>query len=309
MPINAKQLTEHDFIHTHDVLLDGNDPVFRSCHPQPPNQAGIYMWASPLPGNGDTLDVMYIGKAGYGVERRLSQHRGGFTHSATGRANRELIINWLETGRTLRVYARTSKVEAIFGAQTAIYSAEEEAACIAFEPRWNRAKFPRMPAIGAGMVAPEEQPLVEAEPINGVGEAVAAAFVEVPQGDEVVAFAQTLEPVAQAQFARIMSFIQERAPGGGQKIVHGYSHQPTGYNNTPMLTCGQIRESDGKADKWFARVPLVNTDRSPLTIILHPDLLSPAIDHALIAVGAARVWRPLDLNAFLASPENYLGLR
>lgn len=316
MQITRQQLDESNFHHTHNIVMDGDVPAFRRQGAPASAQASIYMWLSPTSVDGTLFDVMYIGKAGYGVERRLSQHKGGFTHSGTGRANRTLITEWLAGGRTLQVYARCSASAEIFGRKASLYSTEEAAACDAFEPRWNRANFPQVrgAAVDQGPMArvlavieevPLDQPTLVAEDVAAA--TIAIAFQDIPQGDEVVRFVQSLDAGTRDRFLRIMGFLQQRQPTAGHKIVRGYSDQPQGYNRKLMLVIGKPRETDGRAVEWFARVPLVNEPSTPLTIIFRRNLLSRNVNPALVAKGEKGDWRPIDLDAFLDSPQVYLG--
>lgn len=319
MPVTRQQLDEWSFFHTHDIVINGDVPMFRRREVAAPTHASIYMWLSPSPNDETLFDTMYIGKAGYGVERRQSQHKGGFTHGGTGRANCALITEWLAGGRTLRVYARTSENTNIFGRDTSLYSTEEAAACDAFEPRWNRANFPK----GRGAAAVDQRPTapvprVTEETVTVPGNqpphvasedavaTIAVAFQDVPQGDEVVMFVQSLEAGAQDRFLRVMDFLQQSQPTATHKIVSGYSDQPAGYNSKPMLVVGNIRESDGRAVDWFARTPLIDKDGTPLTIIFHRDLLDPTVETARVSIGRKGDWRPIDLDDFLENPGDYL---
>jgi hypothetical protein len=318
VPVTRQQLDECNFFHTHDIVIDGDGPTFQRQGAVTPAHASIYMWLSPSPNDATLFDTMYVGKAGYGVERRQSQHKGGFTHSGTGRANRTLIADWLARGRTLHVYARISGSTTIFGKSTSLYSTEEAAACEAFEPCWNRANFPQIrgaatvnlppialipPATEEAVTVPEDQqPLVGEDPAA----TTAVAFQDIPQGDEVGMFVQSLDVDTQVRFLRAMDFLQQSQPTATHKIVRGYSDQPAGYNNKPMLVIGNVRESDGRAVRWFARVPLINEDCTPLTIIFHRDLLNPTVETARVSIGRKGDWRPIDLDAFLGNPDDYL---
>lgn len=319
MPVTRQQLDEFNFFHTHDIVIDGDVPTFQRRGTVSPAHASIYMWLSPNPNDATQFDTMYIGKAGYGVERRQSQHKGGFTHSGTGRANRTLITEWLTGGRTLQVFARISDSTTIFGRNTSLYSTEEAAACDAFEPRWNRANFPQVqgaaavdqrptapvpPVTDENVTVPGNQPLHVAE--EDAEATIAVAFQDIPQGDEVGMFVQSLDADTQDRFLRVMDFLQQTRPTATHKVVRGYTDQPAGYNSKPMLVIGNVRESDGKAVDWFARVPLVNEDRTPLTIIFHRDLLNPTVNTALVSIGHKGDWRPIDLDTFLENPEDYL---
>lgn len=312
MPINKDQLEKFNFFHTHDIVMNGDSPTFQRQGAVSPTCASIYMWLSPTLNDATQFDTMYIGKAGYGVERRQSQHKGGFTHSGTGRANCTLITEWLTGGRTLHVYARVSEFSNIFEKDTSLYSAEEAAACAAFEPRWNRANFPQVPSVvDQESVAPTPKNIntPEKQAPNGVEENTEAkinvAFQNVPQGDEVGIFVESLDLGTKNKFLRVMNFLQNKWPEATQKIVGGYSDQPRGYNGKPMLVIANVREADGKAVDWFARVPLINEENSPLTIIFHRKLLNQSVESIRISKGNKKDWRPIDLEDFLRNHMVY----
>ena len=140
MPIQRQALKDLGFTHTHNVEMNDEMPEFRAVI-DPPKEASVYMWVSPS-GRKDELEVLYVGKAGFGVQRRLSQHRGGFVNSGVGRKNRTLIAEWINGGRSIMVFARVSAAHRVFGIEVSLYSTEEHALC-GFLPRWNRANFPR----------------------------------------------------------------------------------------------------------------------------------------------------------------------
>ena len=272
-------------------------PEFRAVI-DPPKEASVYMWVSPS-GRKDELEVLYVGKAGFGVQRRLSQHRGGFVNSGVGRKNRTLIAEWINGGRSIMVFARVSAAHRVFGIEVSLYSTEEHALCARFLPRWNRANFPRaadapdLPTAQVQAVAIAPQP------------ADLPAFNEVADGDEIAAFYGTLPADKQSQFAQLVALIEQRDPAAGQKVVGGYTGQPPGYNAKPMLVFGSIGPG-GRAMNFLGRIPLVDGENCPLTVIFPDSARVPGIDADLIAAGSSGSWRPLDLVNFLQHPNAYL---
>lgn len=301
MPVTRQDFEANSFFHTHDVAVQDARPVFRPISGrQVFSGAGVYVWASPEIDRPDQYTALYVGKAGFGLQRRLGQHAGSFRDNGagTGQQNRQLIVEWLAQGRTIQVWGRLSASTSLFGHETSLYAAEEAAACDAFEPLWNRANFPRVPHVGAavpGEPGPEgDLPLV------------AAAFEAVPLGDEVTAFFGGLDLPTQERFMRVMNFIQQRYADAGNKLVKGYTDQPPGYSGRPMLVIGQIRANDDRAVNWSARIPLVDGDDNPLTIIFPRSQRNPNLAAHRFAEGRAGVWRPLDLDEFLNEPGDYL---
>ena len=109
MNITKEQLTELGFKLTHQCVRVGE-----ASAKFVPAQGGVrtmvesfapmvYLWVSPT---GDEFETLYVGKAGLGVHERLKAHKGGFTQSSPGRKNLANILELLEAGREILVYAR-----------------------------------------------------------------------------------------------------------------------------------------------------------------------------------------------------------
>jgi len=297
MPIQRHVLAELEFTHTHMIQMDGDMPEFQAVI-ELPDAASVYMWASPtdVP---DEFEVLYVGKAGFGVKRRLRQHRGGFVNSGTGRKNRALLTEWIGSGRSVMVFARVSASHLVFGTEVSLYSTEEHALCDRFLPRWNRANFPR--AADVPHLPPEQLHAVPVVPHL----ADPQVFNEAADGDETAAFYGALPAEKQIQFAQLIAFIERIDPAAGQKVVGEYADQPRGYNGKPMLVIGKISPS-GTALTFVGRIPLVDDEDYPLTVIFPPSALAQGIDPDLVAVGKKGTWRPLSLANFLQNPNAYL---
>lgn len=298
MPIPRHLLASLGFSHTHDIEMQGDIPAFSKRAPASA-EASVYMWASPT-ANPDEFEPLYVGKAGYGVARRLQQHRGGFVHSGTGRSNRGLITDWLRGGRSIAVFTRIASTSEVFGVRVSLYSSEEEALCEAFEPRWNRASFP-------GAKTADVEPQVIEAAGQDMPQAVAADLMQLAHGDEIAAFLDSLPHGTRALFQQLIGLVDMRFPDKAQKIVTGYNNQPTGYNKTPMLVFADIGPS-GRAvgNGWVARIPLTDEDRAPLTILFPSSAKRLDLNPALISEGQHGAWRPLDTAAFLRTPDSYL---
>jgi len=305
MSITAKFLKEFQFTHTHDILNDGDIPKFKVINAIP-QDASVYMWLSPL-GDSD-FEVLYIGKAGYGVKNRFAQHESGFKNSNTGRANCELIQKHIGAGGTISVFARNSESQKLFGFDVNIplYSAEEEALCEQFNPLWNRAKFPskakknrnKTEANQAVQIAEDENHLVL--PID---------FLDIARGEVANDFYMSQDQKARNQFLDVLSLIADTPELAmlQQKIVGGYSEQPKGYNNIPLINYALIHKS-GRAvgDSWGIRVPLINTESAPLTVILPRRFLNPQCDPSSIEWGPRDSFRPKDLADFIKNKSKYI---
>lgn len=318
MTINFDDLDALEFVQTHSIRMEGDMPVFRlSGGPifditlENDLRPSVYIWVSPI----DPLlyDVLYIGKAGFGISRRLKQHQGGFTHSQTGRNNRRLITEWLADGRTIEVYRRVSAVQNVLGQDISLYSSEEQALCERFSPLWNRAVFPKtshkklvksVPSAGpvALKVAAAEEVTLSA--VNA-SQQTDVDFNDIPFGDEVAAFLDSLDTEKRSQFLRLGELLQSREPAAGQKIVGGYTGQPTGYEGKPLYVFGIIGKG-GVARRRPGWIPLIDTEKAPLTVIFPPNAQASNIDPTWISEGKTGDWRPRDLGHFLENPDMYL---
>lgn len=296
MSIKREALEQFQFAHTHNVVMNGEMPDFIAVR-KPPNAASVYMWVSPT--GADEFEVLYVGKAGFGVQRRLNEHRGGFVNSGAGRKNRTLIAEWINGGRNIMVYARVSAAHQVFGIDVSLYSTEEHALWARFLPRWNRANFPRATEAADLPLAPVQAVAVAPQPAD------LPAFNEMADGDEIAAFYGALPAEKQSQFAQLVALIGQRDPEAGQKIVGGYTGQPRGYNGKPMLVFGTIGRG-GRAMNSAGRIPLVDSEDCPLTVTFRDSARVPGIDADLVAAGSSGWWRPLDLVSFLQSPCAYL---
>lgn len=300
MPVHRQALENLGFHHSHDVVMDADTPDFRAIN-EPRADASVYAWVSPTPGVADEVDVLYVGKAGRGVSKRLRQHRGGFVNSGTGRENRRLIAEWLGTGRSIMVFSRVSAIHEVFGVPVSIYSTEEQALCERFRPRWNRAVFPSAaPAQPVSHVEAQALgPAVDSQPN------LVPLFDQMAFGDEVAAFYSALPAAKQVQFSRLLDLLQRRDPTAGYKISNGYAGQPSGYNGKPMLVFGQITPG-GRAKEAVGRIPLVDEERIPLTITFKASARAQGLDAELFDEGSSGCWRPLDLSHFLENVDAYL---
>lgn len=284
-------------------------PNFQAIN-EPRADASVYVWVSPTVGMVDQLDVLYVGKAGRGVSKRLREHRGGFVNSGTGRENRQLISEWIATGRSIMVFSRVSAVQEVFGVEVSIYSTEEQALCERFMPRWNRAVFPRaataqpVPPVEAEVLGQAVVPQPELVPLVPQPDTV-PIFDQMSFGDEVSAFFNALPVQKQVQFARLLDLLQKCDPAAGYKVVRGYTGQPRGYDGKPMLVFGRITQK-GIAKDAVGRIPLVDEERNPLTITFKASSRARGLDASLFDEGSSGSWRPLDLAHFLENANAYL---
>lgn len=305
MTISKAELASHGFTYTHDLVLNGDLAKFVAKEPGITEAASIYLWASPLTGI-DEYEVLYIGKAGYGIKRRFGQHTGGFKNGATGKSNLKLIQEHIQAGKQIQVFARNSATISLFGAEASLYSTEEEAMCKAYEPLWNRASFPTIEEKEAAIKSGG----VEIESDNSILDPE-LDFSQFSNSDDIHAFYLSLEVSAKKKFIQLLSLIYKISPfcQMPQKMVGGYSSQVSGYDGIPMLVFSPTGPSGRALPKqWGLRIPLIDDgDKGkPLTIIVNGDHKNPTLDESLIVSSDRGEFRPLDLDHFIKNYKKYI---
>lgn len=301
MPISQNQLDQFGFMHTHDLVLRNDMPTFDLRHEAivfaNQNTPCVYMWLTPIM-NEASFVVNYIGKAGFGVNRRMSEHYGGFTHSNAGIANRLAIKEQLLQGNAVQVHARVSALENVLGANVSLYSTEEAALAQQFNPLWNRARFAGNPGLRPVPVGARNEAVV-ATPLAEVRDFV--------QGEEINNFVGAL-PIEEAErFEQLSVFLAGKFPNWTQSIAaRGFTGQPPGFDMTPCWTFADRYEGGQARPNSWARIPLRLDEQGHVTVILPPTTLAHGIDQALIAVGTAGAWRPLNFDHFINNTGIYL---
>lgn len=321
MTIRLDTLQALEFFHTHKISIGKRGlPVFRDHSAAAQHRAAelrscpvVYMWLSPLASTTE-FDVLYVGKAGYGISRRLRQHEGGFVNSRAGRDNRRLITELLAQGRTIEVHCRVSSVQQIFDRDVSLYSSEEQALCERYAPLWNRAQFPQVQPPEPMPQPDHVQPAPGGVSVDLLAAATAQSTTLVPEadfsqaidGDEITAFVNSLPPEKRAQFFSLCAILQRRAPTAGQKLVRGYVNQPRGYNQKPVYVFGDIGR-DGRARNRVGWISLTDSENSPLNIIFPAGALDSKTDRSLVIQEKKEGnWCPKNLQHFLDNFEQYL---
>jgi hypothetical protein len=72
------------------------------------------------------LAVLYVGKASFGLTKRMAQHIGGFSHSTTGSKNKDYLARKFDEKYEVRVYARKPAKYEVYGRAMNGCSIEEE---------------------------------------------------------------------------------------------------------------------------------------------------------------------------------------
>jgi excinuclease UvrABC nuclease subunit len=129
-------LEKYSFIKVGDIKLDNNLPTF--FHTNLDQRHGyVYLW---IENNADNISIVYVGKAGKSLDKRLSQHRGGFKNSTTGRKHADRFREGISRGCTYEIYARKSNTKTLFNEKDIPMECVEELAFIKkFQPKWNSA--------------------------------------------------------------------------------------------------------------------------------------------------------------------------
>ena len=292
------ELSNFGFEHSHNIVMNSEGvlgiqriPKFRDK-----GEASIYLWL--IPKDGEIFTVLYCGKAGYGPSRRMAQHAGGWRQPSTGKANQDLIREVLEKSNAeIQVFARTADRVSLFGVKVPLYSTEEEAFCEAFSPLWNRATFP-------SSKKSQKIPGQSRKYFSNLDISVD----DLPHGDEVKAYRDTLNVEQKCNFLGLIQVLTDYLVGNGieQKIIRGYSNQPTGYNNIPMLNFCR-RTPMGKAERngWYARVPMPENDKYPFKVFLNKTTIATDFDASLFNV-EGRYYIPKDINDLINDPKKYI---
>jgi hypothetical protein len=307
MKFSASRLKSYDLFATHEIVLVAGWPTFKRVKKSKSfKNPSVYVWAS-LRLDDNEYEVLYVGKAGKGIDRRCSQHQGGFTNSGTGRKNAEVLKAILNVeGAAIHVFSRESKTTEIFGQEVSLYSVEEDALCAALNPRLNRAAFP---VVGVATVTAAllEAEAVEMSAIHTIKDLIDRRFVEHEQGalDDMMAQIESYDSVRQNTLLNILKFIEMQilSEGHGSKLVKGYGEQLQGLNGITLLGYGLI-DGNGRMlpGKWVARV----------FFAAEPRLVFPITK---LCVGARdlvesneRTFSPLNIAEFLDDPKKFLRL-
>lgn len=142
--ICAKKLKEDGFEKT-DISIDLNHDghavysgINRAKERQNPTRPGVYLWLV-LNGKPDEFDVIYAGKAGRGIHKRLSEHQAGYElYRDSDKAKR--LREALEKPKKFEVWFKPSDIKCIFEQKVFLNATEEEALILKYRPHLNRSK-------------------------------------------------------------------------------------------------------------------------------------------------------------------------
>jgi len=301
--INDNELMQLGFALTHEIIAPATSSSFLpdfsevATHPSL-KKSSVYLWLSPVPSKLGLYDVLYVGKAGYGTTRRFLQHRGGFRKQAPG-SNCALILERFAAGRKILVFGKVADEIDLFGVTISRYSTEEEALCKHLSPLWNRAGFPDSAKSKKSVEPTKRKPKKASELMNEVEEDTSLWFEE-------------LKPEDKDRFSRILRYaesidILKEMP---QKVIGGYTKQPSGYNGIPMIVYGQFTKSGNVAPNgWFLRIPKPVSKCIRLTLFIPQCFAASKLKHANVlrhGTGNQSFFFPLDVDHFLLHPEEYI---
>jgi hypothetical protein len=302
--INENELKSLGFALTHEILapaLVSSLPDFKEVATHPSlNKSSVYLWLSPTSSNHGSYEVLYVGKAGYGTTRRFSQHRGGFRKKSPG-SNCALILEKFATGRKIFVFGKVADEIELFGVTISRYSTEEEALCKHLSPLWNRAGFPD---------SAKSKKSVEKTKAKAKTKKLSKLKNELEEDTSL--WFEELKPEDKDRFSRILRYaegidILREMP---QKVIGGYTNQPTGYNAIPIMVYGRFTKSGKVApNAWFLRVPQPTSKTSGLTLFIPQCFTAAKLNHAKVVshgTSSQAFFYPLDVDHFLLHPEEYV---
>jgi len=130
------QLSKMGFVKTHSIVA-GNPPEFVPEGETRNEEPSVYVWVATKDGEKDAV-VLYVGKAGKGVDKRCGEHKNGFKNSKAGQANAAALLKYLGNGYQVSVYERVSQHTEMFGQTVPMHSTEEEALILLLDPVINK---------------------------------------------------------------------------------------------------------------------------------------------------------------------------
>lgn len=136
--IATSYLKRFKFFKAGEILVRNQSEIYyRSADIEIDSIAGVYLWIARNHNN--DLGVIYAGKAGYGIHKRINQHIAGYKRVPEKSA---LVASIAEKCKSaaIEVWFRTSpscQVDLGSG-EVSMYSIEEETLIRKFSPRLNR---------------------------------------------------------------------------------------------------------------------------------------------------------------------------
>ena len=321
MTVSFTHLHSLGFSASHKITLDADgEPRFVALEGGSGSESpAVYVWVAHRPGD-DAGAVLYVGKAGKGVKRRLGQHQNGFINSGTGRKNAAALRGVIsDQDLSVMVMARVSESATLFGKTVSMYAAEENALCELLAPQLNRAVFPELAGSGEAATRDEMGPppgLEQASrpdvtPARGanagrsrIPELINGRLVVQDEGteDDMLQQVGSYGPDELSRLEGLLELLEARvlAPDHKLKISGGYRYQPKGCDGITTLGFGRLVEQNFAPHGWVARIYLTDTPRVSFPLSM---LNSKHRDRAEVY---DKLFEPLDVDAFLRDPHGLL---
>lgn len=269
-------------------LCDSN--LERSVNANRSQEASVYVWASKDVGNNE-LDILYVGKAGYGVKVRLGQHITGFKYNAGSKGNRDAIIKEIKSGREVFVYCRESGTQKIFKSEVSLYSAEENALYLELNPKLNKEGFP----------------VIHSEDLESNEKLISTLendFISIDERieDLLMSYLGSISEESTKLFSGLINYVHSYiGKGCSCKLAMKYSGQPNGLDGIPMIVYASNYGTDGRALSFISRISLSDYPR----IIFNVNIMSDSIDKKLVEI-IGGVFSPINSKYFIENPDMYL---
>lgn len=300
--MTLEELTrKFDLTHTHMLSVNSGSLAFKRLAASSEN-ASVYVWVACKPGK--PYHVLYVGKAGRGVHLRCTQHMAGFVNSGTGRKNAEELKRYLSDGYEVRVYSRESGRTQVLGQVVSLYSAEEDALCLALNPVLNRALFPSVRDSGKKQLplATSDLPILRIS----IGQLINSRLIQSTAitTDDFLAQWDAYSDDQRITIEKLLGYIETQLSLEHRaKLVVRYSGQPTGCNGVTTLTYG-IPDPSGKMKdhSWQARVYFGAQTRIGFRL----DRLKETA-HAKVDISEReKTFSPKSTDEFIKNPDYYL---
>lgn len=242
----------------------------------------VYLWIAD-----DGTTVLYTGKAGAGIEKRLREHAGGYAQAAPTHRRKAAITGYFaeREGRQINVWVRQSADVTVFGQTVTQNAAEEHALYNIFQPPWNFAVFRPAEAAAPGLADEVE-------------------LDDIPGQADAQSFLSSLPEALSAKFRDLLGALRSLGILDLDcRLIEGYANQPRGLNDTQTLTFGRFRNRRFAPNSWCARIPMV----PEVTVVFPSDILRTSARSGAVEYGPdRRSWRPANLDAFLADPDEFI---
>ena len=121
-------LKKYQFQFAGHIEVNGRRFVFRKSR-NFPEEPVIYCWVlskKAVSAKGEPIAIVYVGKASFGLPKRMSQHLSGFKNSTTGIKNEKYVSSKLKSNHELQVYVRKPLSYFVLGKSMNGCSIEEE---------------------------------------------------------------------------------------------------------------------------------------------------------------------------------------